>query len=71
MAKYKIKLFDNQIDVLKNMPEQGMGYQIVNIVLKNGNVLKRKIIINSMYLQLDDNEKIDPNEISKIELNKD
>ena len=38
----RIKLTDKHIDSLSKLPEQGMGYQVVDIKLKNGEVLKIK-----------------------------
>ncbi|HUT28236.1 MAG TPA: hypothetical protein VMX13_00480 [Sedimentisphaerales bacterium] len=70
MAKLKINLLQKQVDILKNLPEQGMGYQVVDITLKNGMTLNGKVVLNSMYLQIEDNEKIDPNEIEAIQLHK-
>jgi len=64
----KIKLLKKQIELLTSLPEQGMGYQIVDITLKNGRTLKEKVVLNSMYLQIDEKEKIDPNEIQTIKL---
>ena len=62
----KVKLLDTQINILENLPEQGMGYQIVDLVLKNGTKLIKKVVLNSMYLQTD--EQIDPREIKEIRL---
>jgi hypothetical protein len=66
----KIKLLQKQINLLQNLPEQGMGYQVVDITLKNGMTFNEKVVLNSMYLQIEDNEKIDPNEIEAIQLHK-
>jgi len=66
----KIKLLQKQIDLLVNLPETGMGYQIVDIKLKDGRIFNRKVVLNSMYLQIEDKEKIDPNEIEAIKLHK-
>jgi hypothetical protein len=66
----KIKLLQKQIDLLVNLPETGMGYQIVDIKLKDGRIFNRKVVLNSMYLQIEANEKIDPNEIETIEPHK-
>jgi hypothetical protein len=68
MVKIKIKLLEKQINLLEHLPEQGMGYQIVDITLKNGITLNEKVILNSTYLQIEENEKIDPNEIKTIKL---
>lgn len=68
--KIKIKLLQNQMNLLQNLPEQGMGYQVVDITLKDGKAFYEKIVLNSMYLQVDEKEKIDPNEIETIKLHK-
>jgi len=49
MAKLKIKLLQKQINILENLPEQGMDYQIVDITLKNGITFNEKIVLNSIY----------------------
>lgn len=71
LTKKQIKLADEQIDVLSNAPEQGMGYQVVDVLLNNGAVLERKIVLNAMYLQLDETENITPADIKKIRLHSD
>ncbi len=45
-----------------------MGYQIVDIELKNGQILKKKLVLNSTYLQLDKSEVLKPNDIAVIKL---
>lgn len=64
----KIKLPEKQIKQLSALPEQGMGYQIIDIRLKNGRVLIGKTVFNSSYVQVDDNEEFDPNDILEIRL---
>ncbi|MDR2448660.1 MAG: hypothetical protein LBD52_01720 [Prevotellaceae bacterium] len=66
----KIKLSDEQVNLLEQFPEQGMGYQIVDIKLKNGDVLKEKFVFNSTYLQLSKNEKITIDDIDTIQIHK-
>ena len=65
-----VKLSDEQIRILEELPESGMGYQIVNITLKNGMILKDRIVMNSTYLKIGMNEKISPNDILNINLKK-
>jgi hypothetical protein len=65
-----VKLSDEQIRILENLPESGMGYQIVNITLKNGVILKDRIVLNSTYLKIGVDEKINPNDILSINLKK-
>jgi hypothetical protein len=64
----KIKLLEHQIKFLEALPEQGMGYQIVDIELKDGKQLINRIIVNSEYLTLKENEFIDPLDIKLIRL---
>ena len=66
----KNKLLQNQMNLLQSLPEQGMGYQVVDITLKDGKTFYEKIVLNSMYLQVDEKEQIDPNEIETIKLHK-
>jgi hypothetical protein len=53
---------------LTDLPETGMGYQLVKVFLKNGKVLRKHKVINSSILVLDPQEKISEKEIEKIEL---
>lgn len=64
----KIKLTDEQTNFLTSLPETGMGYQVVNVVLKNGEILHKRLVFNSMFLQLNDGENINPNDIVNIKL---
>jgi hypothetical protein len=68
MASYKILLKDSQIEYLSNLPENGMGYHIVDLILKNGSIMKGKIVVNCMYLQLDYHEELKIDEVDRIEL---
>ncbi len=65
-----VKLLDEQIKILEDLPESGMGYQIVNITLKNGRILKDRIVLNSTNLKVDKNEEISPKDIASINLKK-
>lgn len=71
MATYKLQLNQDHIEFLSHLPEQGMGYQIVDLTLKNGEVLKKKIVMNCTLLQLDEQEQLDADDIDKIELHRD
>lgn len=66
----KLKLKEEYIDYLSTQPEQGMGYQIVDITLKNGQVLNDRIVLNSSYLKLNESEQISLDDIVKIEIKK-
>lgn len=68
MKTNTIKLPNNLIQKLIQIPESGMGFQFVNVVLKSGKVLNHYKIINAELLVLNTNEKINIHEIEKIEL---
>ena len=46
----KLKLLPKHIDYLSEHPEHGMGYQIVDITVTSGTLLKGRVVLNSMYL---------------------
>ncbi|MEI8047016.1 MAG: hypothetical protein WCI92_06535 [Bacteroidota bacterium] len=68
MQSHTLKLSDNFINTLVNLPENGMGYQIVKVILKSGRVLHQHKVINSEFLMLDESEKITISDIDRIEL---
>lgn len=67
-SENKIKLLSEQIKKLETLPEQGMGYQIVDIKLKSGKELKNRVVLNSSYLLLHDDERLNSNEIIDVNL---
>ena len=54
--------------ILVNLPENGMGYQIVKVILKSGQVLHQHKVLNSELLMLEESEKITVKDIDQIEL---
>lgn len=66
----KVELPTDLIDKLVNLPEQGMGYQIVDVTLKNGQILTDRRVVNSTFLILLDNEHLTPSDIENIELHR-
>jgi hypothetical protein len=66
----KVKLPDILIDKLSELPEQGMGYQVVIVTLKNGEILIDRRVANCSYLLLEANEIISTDDIVDIELYK-
>ncbi len=68
MQTRTLKLSDNFINILVNLPENGMGYQIVKVILKSGRILVQHKVLNSELLILDENENIVIKDIDKIEL---
>jgi hypothetical protein len=65
---YKVKLPEILIKKLILLPEQGMGYQIVNVTLKDGKVLKDRRVLNATFLLLKAEEEISTNEIQDVNL---
>jgi hypothetical protein len=64
----KLKLDSRLTRFLDYVPENGMGYHIVDLVLKDGNQLINRIILNSTFLLLNKDERIEASSIIKIEL---
>lgn len=67
-SESQLKLSDKHIDMLENLPEQGMGYQIVNIELKDGKLLTDRIVLNSTFLQLQKEDNFTIDEIKDIKI---
>jgi hypothetical protein len=53
---------------LDGLPESGMGYHTVDIILKNGRVLKNRIIINSSKLVVNPDEDIKTEDIDEVSI---
>lgn len=68
MQTRTLKLSDSFINILINLPENDMGYQIVKVILKSGEVLHQHKVLNSELLMLEENENITVKDIDKIEL---
>jgi len=68
METRTIKLPDSFINTLIDLPENGMGYQIVKVILRNGKILHRHKVLNSELLMLEENEDIYAKDIENIEL---
>ena len=68
MEARTLKLPDSFINILVELPESGMGYQIVKVLLRSGKILHRHKVINSEILMLEDNEPIKASDIVNIEL---
>jgi hypothetical protein len=70
MQAKTLKLPESFINTLVNLPESGMGYQLVKVILKSGEVLHKHKVINSELLMLEENENIKAKDIEQIELEK-
>lgn len=68
MKTKTIKLPESFVNKLVTLPESGMGYQVVKIILRSGRVLRRQKVINSEYLMLDENQHLLVNDIKTIDL---
>jgi hypothetical protein len=64
----KIKLLEKQIELLESLPEQGMGYQLVDIQMEDGTFLNKRTVLNSTFLVLNDSESINLAEIKSIQI---
>ena len=64
--KQKILLSDELTKQLINSPETGMGYHRVDLYLKNGEVLKNKIVLNCSILTLEKSININVENIEKL-----
>ncbi len=64
--KDRLKLSKKYVEYLSEHPENGMGYQIVNIELINGDFLKNRIVFNSEYLELNSQLEIKISDIKKL-----
>lgn len=67
----KVKLNTQFMEELKELPENGIGFQLVNIIKKDGKVLTNRVISNCEYLLLKEGETIDVSEIKEIEIDLD
>ncbi len=68
MQNNTIKLPESFINKLINLPESGMGYQIVKVIMRSGKILRSHKVLNSEFLMLEENETIHVKDIEKIEL---
>lgn len=53
---------------LIKLPETGMGYQLVRVILKNGLIFNNHKVLNSSLLILEKDEKFENEEIVSIEV---
>lgn len=67
-SKKRIALPERLIEKLIALPEQGLGYQIVDIKLMNGKELKNKFVFNSSILELEENETLNVEDIVSIKI---
>ncbi len=65
---YQLTLPRKIEEKLLELPENGMGYQVVNFILKKGKIVHNIVILNSSVALL--NEEIELEDIEDIELTK-
>lgn len=68
MQTQTLKLPQSFTNSLLNLPETGMGYQVVKVVLKSGRVLNQQKVINAELLMIEGDEDINEKDIEAIEL---
>ena len=68
MGNKKVQLLDNQIAKLMTWPETGMGYQLVDLVMRDGSIVRNRVVFNSELLALEPGEVISPEEISDLRI---
>ena len=68
MITKRIELPEKFVNLLITLPENGMGYQLVKVFLKKGNILHNLKVINSSMLIVEQNVKLNKGDIEKIEL---
>lgn len=66
--KFEIKLSDKVIEELVHLPESGMGYQLVDIYLKDGTVVRSVTVLNSSIAYCD--RPIEATSILRVEMSK-
>jgi hypothetical protein len=64
----EVELSEDIKSQLDGLPESGMGYHQVDIILKNGRVLKNRIILNSSKLIVNPDEDIKTEDIDEISM---
>jgi hypothetical protein len=66
----KVKLSTKYQKYLQNEPENGMGYQLVDVYMSDGHVFKSQIVINSKILLWRDHQDYEISNIKTIMISK-
>ena len=53
-------------EIIKSQPEKGMGYHIVDLILKNGRVLSGRRVLNGSILILNPGDTLNIEDIEDI-----
>lgn len=70
METRTLKLSESFVNRLIDLPESGMGYQLVKVILRGGKILRNHKVLNSSLLVLEEDENIKAKDIEQIELEK-
>ncbi len=62
-----LQLSNKCTSFLIKLPENGMGYQLVKVVLKNGKILRNHKVLNCSMLLLEKNESLNTEDIEILE----
>lgn len=63
-----VALPDRLVEKLVRLPETGMGFHLVRIELRNGLILRNRVVLNSEFLKVMGSEVIGPAEIVDVAL---
>jgi len=63
-----VRLNDKWKQILAQLPESGMGYQVIDVELQNGRILAGLTVFNGEERQSD--VEFDPNEIVDVRLHR-
>jgi len=66
--KSTLKLPKRLTAQLTKLPEQGMGYPVIDLRLKSGKWLTRKIVLNAEDLVIDSGESVHARDISEVQI---
>lgn len=54
------------MEEMLRLPEAGMGFHLVDFKLKNGTILRKRVVVNSEFVLLEVGEEITPDDIEEI-----
>jgi len=63
-----VRLNDKWKEILAQLPESGMGYQVIDVELRSGRILAGLAVFNGEECQSD--VEFDPNEIMDVRLHR-
>lgn len=64
----RIELPKQISDYLVSLPESGMGYQLVKVITKSGEILRNLKVFNSTHLLVEEETAISRENIERVEL---